>query len=138
MSHMLPQKSVLGEGFRASGRFAKVRSNARVVSILKEGYTLPFRERPPLSHFPLVVSKYANAQEQVPCGSSLLPHSKASSGKGGKSSLAFYNHLCLVPKPNRKWRPILDLSKLNLFLETGTFKMETRRPKDCLSKEGNG
>ena len=42
-----------------------------------------------------------------------------------KSSLAFYNHLFLVPKPNRKWRPILDLSRLNLFLNTGTFKMET-------------
>ena len=42
-----------------------------------------------------------------------------------RSSLAFYNRLFLVPKPNRKWRPILDLSRLNLFLNTGTFKMET-------------
>ena len=42
-----------------------------------------------------------------------------------KSSLAFYNRLFLVPKPNGKWRPILDLSRLNLFLSTGTFKMET-------------
>ena len=42
-----------------------------------------------------------------------------------RSSLAFYNRLFLVPKPNRKWRPILDLSQLNLFLNTGTFKMET-------------
>ena len=42
-----------------------------------------------------------------------------------KSSLAFYNRLFLVPKPNRKWRPILDLSQLNLYLRTSTFKMET-------------
>ena len=42
-----------------------------------------------------------------------------------KSSLAFYNRLFLVPKPNKKWRPILDLSQLNRFLNTGTFKMET-------------
>ena len=42
-----------------------------------------------------------------------------------RSSLAFYNCLFLVPKPNRKWRPILDLSQLNVFLNTGTFKMET-------------
>ena len=45
---------------------------------------------------------------------------------GGKSnSLGFYNRLFLVPKPNNRWRPILDLSTLNTFLNTGTFKMET-------------
>ena len=42
-----------------------------------------------------------------------------------KSSLAFYNRLFLVPKSNRKWRPILDPSQLNLYLSTNTFKMET-------------
>ena len=42
-----------------------------------------------------------------------------------QSSLGFYNRLFLVPKPNRIWRPILDLSRLNVFLNTGTFKMET-------------
>ena len=42
-----------------------------------------------------------------------------------KLSLAFYNRLFLVLKPNRKWRPILDLSQLNLYLSTNTFKMET-------------
>ena len=41
------------------------------------------------------------------------------------TSLSFYNCLFLVPKPGNKWRPILDLSQLNLFLKTNTFKMET-------------
>ena len=41
------------------------------------------------------------------------------------SSLAFYNRLFLVPKPNNKWRPILDLSQLNLYLASTSFKMET-------------
>ena len=41
-----------------------------------------------------------------------------------RSSLAFYNRLLLVPKPN-KWRPILDPSHLNLFLAPGTLKMAT-------------
>ena len=35
-----------------------------------------------------------------------------------QTSLGFFNCLFLVPKPNNKWRPILDLSKLNLFLKT--------------------
>ena len=42
-----------------------------------------------------------------------------------KSSLAFYNRLFLVPKPNKKWTPILDLSQLNLYLKTSSFKIET-------------
>ena len=42
-----------------------------------------------------------------------------------KNSLSFFNRLFLVPKPNNKWRPILDLSRLNVFLKTEKFKMET-------------
>ena len=41
------------------------------------------------------------------------------------NSLGFYNRLFLVPKPNNRWRLILDLSTLNTFLNTGSFKMET-------------
>ena len=32
-----------------------------------------------------------------------------------QTSLGFFNRLFLVPKPNNKWRPILDLSNLNFF-----------------------
>ena len=35
-------------------------ANPRVLSILKEGYSLPFRDRPPFNRFPLIVSKEAN------------------------------------------------------------------------------
>ena len=42
-----------------------------------------------------------------------------------KTSLSFFNRLFLVPKPNNKWRPILDLSNLNIFLKAEKFKMET-------------
>ena len=97
------------------------------MSILKEGYTLPFRERPALSRLPLIVSKYVNPLKNKSLSEALssLIQKQAVERVVVKSSLAFYNRLFLVPKPNRKWRPILDLSKLNLFLETGTFKMET-------------
>ena len=35
-----------------------------------------------------------------------------------QNSLGFYNWLFLVPKPNNRWRPVLDLSTLNTFLNT--------------------
>ena len=42
-----------------------------------------------------------------------------------QTSLGYFNWLFLVPKPNNKGRPILDLSKLNLFHKVEKFKMET-------------
>ena len=100
-------------------------ANPRVVSVLRDGYNLPFRERPQLSRFPLIVSKYASPLKNkalLEAVASLI-QKQAVDKVAVRSSLAFYNRLFLVPKPNRKWRPIFDLSKLNLFL--ATFKMET-------------
>ena len=101
--------------------------NPWVVSILKEGYTLPFKQRPLLTRFPLIQSGYSSPTKNMYLKEALLSlMSKLVVEKVVvKSSLAFYNRLFLVPKPNRKWRPILDLSRLNLFLSTGTFKMKT-------------
>ena len=102
-------------------------ANPRVVSILKDGYTLPFKQRPRLTRFPLVQSGYASPTKNLCLKEALLSlMSKLVVEKVVvRSSQAFYNLLFLVPKPNRKWRPILDPSQLNLFLNTGTFKMET-------------
>ena len=91
-------------------------ANPRAVSILKQSYSLQ-----------LCQSSYAN-----PVKSRFLKEALISlQGKLVvepvlvRSSLAFYNRLFLVPKPENKWRPILDLSRLNKFLKTDTFKMET-------------
>ena len=35
-------------------------ANTRVVSILQEGYNLPFKEKPPLTRSPVIISGYAN------------------------------------------------------------------------------
>ena len=47
----------------------------------------------------------------------------------------FQPTIFLVPKPNNKWRPILDLSNLNLFLKTKKFKMEA--PETIRTRVGN-
>ena len=61
-------------------KWAALGVSPKVVAVLREGYTLPFRSRP---------------------------------------------YLTRKPKSNNRWRPILDLSKLNEFLKTQSFKMET-------------
>ena len=102
-------------------------ANKRVVSILQEGYTLPFKEKPPLTRSPVIISGYANPVKNKHIKDSLqaLLQKQAVEKVTTPSSLAFYNRLFLVPKPNRKWRPILDLSRLICYLATSSFKMET-------------
>ena len=87
-------------------------ANTRVVSILQEGYNLPFKEKPPLTRSPVIISGYANPVKSKHIKDSLqaLLQKQAVEKVTTPSSLAFYNRLFLVPKPNNKWRPILDLS----------------------------
>ena len=102
-------------------------ANPKVVSILKEGYVLPFKVRPPLVRDPLIVSGYANPirDSHLQAAVQALIEKKAVERVRVQTSLAFFNRLFIVPKPNHKWRPILDLSTLNQFLCVKTFKMET-------------
>ena len=99
----------------------------KVVQILKEGYTLPFRIRPHLTRSPSVVSCYVNPHRNSYLLEALhqLMDKNAVERVHNQTSLGFFNRLFLVPKPNNKWRPILDLSKLNPFLKAESFKMET-------------
>ena len=99
----------------------------KIVQILREGYTLPFRIRPNLTSSPTVVSRYVNPHRNSYLLEALhqLIDKNAVELVHNQTSLGFFNRLFLVPKPNDKWRPILDLSKLNLFLKVEKFKMET-------------
>ena len=99
----------------------------KVVTILREGYTLPFQFRPKLTRSPTVISKYVNPQRQSHLLEALyqLTNKNALEPAENQNSLGFYNQLFLVPKPNNRWRPILDLSTLNTFLNTESFKIET-------------
>ena len=49
-----------------SQKWSLVGTNPREVSILKDGYILPFKLRPPLERKPLIISGYATPQEPLP------------------------------------------------------------------------
>ena len=102
-------------------------ASPKIIRILREGYTLPFLFRPNLTRSPMVISKYVNPQRQSLLLEALtqLTNKNAVEPVTNQTSLGFYNRLFLVPKPNNRWRPILDLSTLNTFLNTESFKMET-------------
>ena len=52
--------------------------------------------------------------------------------------MGFYNRLFLVPKPNNRCRPILDLSTLNTFLNRVIQNGDPRDNKDLPSDRGVG
>ena len=108
-------------------KWAALGVSPKVVTVLKEGYTFPFRFRPNLTRSPKVISCYVNPYRNLYLLEALhqLMHKNAVEPVTNQTSLGFYNQLFLVPKPNNWWRPILDLSNLNKFLKTESFKMET-------------
>ena len=96
-------------------------------SNLERGLYPPVLERPKLTRFPTVISCYVNPHRNSYLLEALylLIDKNAVELVQNQTTLGVFNRLFLVPKPNNKWRPILDLSKLNLFLKAEKFKMET-------------
>ena len=98
-----------------------------VLNIITNGYVLPFRSKPNLIRFPLILSEYKAQQKDqalATCIQSLLSKNAIERVENVKS-LGFCSRLFLVPKPHQRWRPVIDLSRLNTFLHVEKFKMET-------------
>ena len=113
---------------RAWREWAKLDSDVWVAEVVRFGYQIPFRAPPPLSP-PKEFHSYggsgvkfqaldAEVQTMIQKGAiELVPRP----GPG------FYSRLFVVPKPEGKWRPIIDLSVLNKWIELSACKYETNR-----------
>ena len=101
--------------------------SSNVLNIITNGYVLPFLSKPNLVRFPLIVSEYKalpKDQALADCIQFLLSKNAIERVENVKS-LGFYSHLFLVPKLHQRWRPVIDLSRLNTFLLIEKFKMKT-------------
>ena len=110
--------------FRRAWQTNKCSNN--VLNIITNGYILPFISKPNLARVPLIQSGYKALQKEQAlaiCIQSLLSKNTIERVENVKS-LGFYSHLFLVPKPHQRWRPVIDLSRLNTFLLVEKFKME--------------
>ena len=98
------------------------------VKVLEFGLQLPLGQaKIPLSRTPTLNSQYSSPQKNavlLEAVSDMLLK-KAIQKVRDPSSLGFYSRLFLVPKRTGGWRPVIDLSNLNLFLDFPTFRMET-------------
>ena len=98
-----------------------------MVEVLRVGYCLPFLSTPPLSNAPLPMPSYSPtsikgaAPEEVTLG--LV--AKGAVELAPLPSPGFYSRLFVVWKTSGSWRPVIDLSHLNRFVDVSLFQMET-------------
>ena len=95
--------------------------------LLQYGYCIPFLREPPLSKVPIPMPSYHSLSTK---GVVLGEVTQALIAKSAVElaplpSLGFYSRLFLVWKTSGSWRPVIDLSTLNLFVDVSHFKMET-------------
>ena len=104
--------------------WAKITDDNWVLSLIRKGYRIPFKERPILSPDPTFFQQPLSPQLEEEVASLL---SKAAVEEIIPECPGYYSRIFLVPKKNGKLRLIIDLSVLNHFVYTQTFKMETQR-----------
>ena len=98
-----------------------------VVEVLRWGYRIPFTCPPPLSSVPIPMSSYSPSSIK---GLALEEVTLALIAKGAVElaplpSPGFYSRLFVVWKTSGSWHPMIDLSRLNTFVDTTHFRMET-------------
>ena len=83
-------------------KWAALGISPKVISVLKEGYILPFRSRPYLTRKPRITSCYVDPRRNSYLLEALhlLLDKNAVELIQNPQSLGFYNRLFLVPKPN--------------------------------------
>ena len=96
------------------------------MEVLRLGYRIPFLSSPPLSPVPVPMPSYnpcstrGVALEEV----TLDLIAKGAVELAPLPSPGFYSRLFVVWKTSGSWRPVIDLSHLNRFVDVSHFQME--------------
>ena len=104
-------------------KWEEITDNKWVLSIVRNGFRIPFIKIPPLSSVPIRMSQSSSPflGEEI----ENLLNKRAVERVQNPETPGFYSRIFLVPKKNGKFRLILDLSLLNRYIEKQAFKMET-------------
>ena len=97
------------------------------MEVLRYGYRIPFLSAPPLAKAPISMPSYH------PLSTKMVALGEATPALVAKSAVelaplpspGFYSRLFVVWKTSGSWRPVIDLSTLNLYVDVSHFLMET-------------
>lgn len=99
-----------------------------VLQVLQEGYYIPFHSLPPLAPVPLPLQSYpASSERRMALETEVLGLLHKESVVDAPPTPGFYSRLFVVPKASGGFRPVIDLSRLNAYVATSRFRMETAR-----------
>ena len=98
------------------------------MTVLRDGHRVPFKDSPPPLARTLV--SFPTYRAGSPRAQALRQEVEAMLAKGALEIArdpgpGFYSRLFLVEKATGGWRPVIDLSHLNDFVQLTPFKMET-------------
>ena len=109
-------------------RWQAIGAESWVVTVLRDGYRVPFTDSPPpLSRTPVSFPTYWAGS---PRAQALRQEVEVMLAKGALEIArdlgpGFYSRLFLVEKASGGWRPLISLSHLNEFVHLTRFNMET-------------
>ena len=120
-------EKIAGRLSKFSGAWSEIGADPWAMRIVQWGYKIPFVTLPPL--------RLQGHETTYPKGSlkwsSLNQSAQELRNKGAIEPApltpGFYSRLFLVTKATGEWRPIIDLSSLNVFVHCPSFTMETPR-----------
>ena len=121
----LPNSLPAGRLRFALANWALITSNTWILEVIS-GLKLPFLTQPDPLFFPGLKAHHFNSIQDSAISleiNQLLTKGAISVVQAGKSS--FMSPIFIVPKKDRKWRLILDLSVINTYLLPVHFKMES-------------
>ena len=99
-----------------------------VVRTLREGFRLQFHRKPFLSQVPICPTGYRNEAKDQLVGEQIdlmLRKEAVEVVPGPYPGEGYYSRIFLVQKSSGKWRPVIDLKRLNKSLVVPRFKMES-------------
>ena len=98
-----------------------------VVTVLRRGFSLKFKNNPPpLSPSPRAFNPPSDPERRRALDAEISAMiQKAAVEPVPILSPGFYSLIFVVPKASGGWRPVIDLSALNRFLQIPSFSMET-------------
>ena len=112
-----------------SAKWNDLGADSWTLKTVRTGYRIAFHSKPHLSSTPIFFPTYPEGSERFKvlqqAVEDMIEKSAIEEVDQSNPGQGFYSRIFVTPKATGGWRPVIDLSSLNLFIDCPSFKMET-------------